>query len=99
MNRETPVQSVTAQEGHFSTEARSPAVLKEGGEKEDLPLRLLEASLNGMINDSKSFQAGILAHFYEQKKEMGAPEIILKMIKSYRIPFSQKPPLSIPKST
>lgn len=49
-----------------------------------------------MNNDSRSFQAGQLVQYYEKWREMGAPEVVLQLIKGYRIPFVRKPPLSIP---
>lgn len=56
----------------------------------------LEINPNVMSNDSRSFQAGQLVHYYEKWMERGAPQVILKIIKGYRIPFVTKPPLSFP---
>lgn len=50
-------------------------------------------------NDSNRFRAGQLVHYHSQWKTMGAPEIILKLIQGYRIPFFRKPPLVYPNVT
>lgn len=47
-------------------------------------------------NDYRTFQAGQLKKFYSKWEKMGAPEIVLKLIQGYRIPFFQKPPLIYP---
>jgi hypothetical protein len=61
-----------------------------------MPVEFIKATKKGRNNDSAPFRAGQLALFHTQWKEMGAPEVALKLIQGYRIPFFAKPPLVYP---
>uniref|UniRef100_A0A2H1V008 SFRICE_007242 n=1 Tax=Spodoptera frugiperda TaxID=7108 RepID=A0A2H1V008_SPOFR len=84
------------QEAHFTTVARGP--IEEVTEVEDVQAiqKVLEGTKNVTNNDSIRFRAGQLAHYRSKWTEMGAPEIVLKLIQGYRIPFIKKPPLIYP---
>ncbi|KAF9795754.1 hypothetical protein SFRURICE_006926 [Spodoptera frugiperda] len=83
-------------EAHFTTVARGP--IEEVTEVEDVQAiqKVLEGTKNVTNNDSIRFRAGQLAHYRSKWTEMGAPEIVLKLIQGYRIPFIKKPPLIYP---
>lgn len=55
-----------------------------------------EVIQKGTNNDWIQFQAGQLINYQSHWREMGAPQIILKLIQGYRIPFLHKPPLFQP---
>lgn len=63
-------------------------------------VKRLHPTENRKINaeniDSRIFRAGQLRHFINKWEELGAPKHILHMIKGYRIPFVEKPPLIKP---
>lgn len=49
--------------------------------------------------DSKSFRADCLVHYRKRWEKEGAPNFLLRIIKGYRIPFVEKPPLMLPDLT
>lgn len=77
-----------------TTEARGPTV--EVIEEDQTLQRVIEVTRRNSNNDSTKFRAGQLASFQKQWSKMGAPEPILKLIRGYRIPFFEKPPLAHP---
>ncbi|XP_063623109.1 uncharacterized protein LOC134795207 [Cydia splendana] len=63
-------------------------------ENEELPPRGTDTIRE--VNIDMRFRAGRLAQFYSIWENMNAPDHVLQMLKGYRIPFLQKPPLVYP---
>lgn len=83
----------------FTTEARGSIVEVAEVEYVQTLHKALEQTKNDTSNDSIRFRAGQLVHYHSKWKAMGAPEIVLKLIQGYRIPFTHKPPLIYPNVT
>ncbi|KAJ2937118.1 hypothetical protein O0L34_g19463 [Tuta absoluta] len=56
--------------------------------------RMITLHETGEIDYAQSFRAGQLEMYYIEWQKRGAPPHILQIIKGYRIPFVEKPPLA-----
>lgn len=55
-----------------------------------------KAPSEATTRDDGQFKGGQLKHFIDRWKELQAPEIVVRTLSNYKIPFIQKPPLVLP---